>query len=283
MRSLCLVAVCLMQLFALTMGMLASSGTSRLSAQTLSFGTASVKANRSGEDSMSLGREGSRYVAVNVPLRFLILNALNIGFQSSRLFGGPEWIQSERFDVVAAVPEGAQSADISRMLRTLLEQRFHLVVRAERRELPIYELRLARADGKLGPRLAPSTLDCAALLAGRGNAAPLPPQPDGRPTCRVSAFGQHFRGGGSSIAMLAGVLRQQVLRPVEDRTGLTGLFDFDLDDFSPEGRDLGAPSAAGGPPSIFTALQEQLGLKLESTRAPVEVFVIDKVERPTED
>ena len=240
-----------------------------------------MKANRSGEDGMSVGRRGNRYTAVNAPLKFLILSGLNIGFESSRLVGGPDWIDKERFDIAAALPEGAQPADVPRMLRTLLEQRFHLVVHAETKELPIYELRLARTDRRLGPRLSPSTLDCAALLAGRGG-APLPPQADGRPTCRVSTNGQSFRAGGTSIAALATVLPQQVGRPVKDRTGLTGLFDIDLE-FSAEGRNVGATPAADGPPSIFTALQEQLGLKLESARGPIDVFVIDKVERPTED
>ena len=168
------------------------------------------------------------------------------------------------------------------MLRTLLEQRFHLLVHTEMREVPIYTLRLARTDGNLGPRLTRSTLDCAALLAGRDGAAPLPPQADGRPTCRVSSSGRSFRGGGSSIGVLAAILPQQVGRPVEDRTGLSGLFDFDLE-FSAEGRDLDAIPVGGDTPSIFTALQEQLGLRLESARAPLDVFVIDRVERPTDD
>ena len=282
MGPLCLAARCFPHLLAVTVAMLTTPGTSRLAAQTVSFETASVKANRSGEAGMSAGRRGSRYTAVNTPLKFLILSALNIGFESSRVIGGPEWIESERFDIAAAVPEGARPADIPRMIRTLLEQRFHLAVHAETRETPIYALRLARTDGKLGPRLTPSALDCAALLAGRGAGAPLPPQADGRPTCRVSTSGRSFQAGGSSIAVLAAILPQHVGRSVEDRTGLIGLFDFDLE-FSPEGRDIGATPVVGDPPSIFTALQEQLGLKLESTRAPVEVFVIDKVERPTED
>jgi uncharacterized protein (TIGR03435 family) len=98
----------------------------------------------------------------------------------------------------------------------------------------------------------------------------------------VSTSGRTFRGGGSSIGVLASILPQQVGRPVHDRTGLTGLFDFDLE-FSAEGRDLAATAAGGDTPSIFTALQEQLGLRLESARAPLEVFVIDRVERPTDD
>jgi len=186
-----------------------------------------VKANRSGDNGMSAGRRGSRYTAVNAPLKFLIFSGLDIDFESSRLIDGPEWIENERFDIVAAVPEGARPADLPRMIRTLLEQRFQLVVHAETREIPIYALGLARTDGKLGARLTPSRLDCTMLLAGRGTGAPLPPQADGRPTCRVSTSGRSFRGGGSSIAVLAAILPQQVGRPVEDRTGLTGLFDFD--------------------------------------------------------
>ena len=273
-------AVCLVSLPLVTL--LTFPGASRLAAQTVSFETASVKANRSGVDDVSAGRRGSRYTAVNAPLKFLIFNALNISFESSRLIGGPEWIENERFDIVAAIPEGALPADLPRMIRTLLEQRFQLVVHAETRELPIYALRLARPDGKLGPRLTRSTLDCAALLAGRGSAAPLPPQADGRPTCRLSTSGRSFRGGGSSLAALASILPLQVGRTVHDHTGLTGLFDFDLE-FSAEARDPAANAAGGDTPSIFTALQEQLGLRLESARAPLDVFVIERVERPTDD
>jgi uncharacterized protein (TIGR03435 family) len=255
---------------------------SRVAAQTVAFETASVKANRSGVDDISAGRRGNRYTAVNAPLKFLIFSALNISFESSRLIGGPEWIENERFDIVAAIPEDALPADLPRMIRTLLERRFQLVVHAETRELPIYALRLARTDGTFGPRLKRSALDCAALLAGRGGAAPLPAQADGRPTCRVSTSGQSVRAGGSSIAVLASILPTQVGRTVQDRTGLTGLFDFDLE-FSAEGRGLTATAVGGDTPSIFTALQEQLGLRLESARAPLEVFVIDRVERPTDD
>ncbi len=262
-------AVCLLSLPLVTL--VTAHGTSRLAAQPVSFETASVKANRSGVDDMSAGRRGSRYTAVNAPLKFLIVSALGISFESSRLIGGPDWIEKDRFDIVAAIPAGAQSADLPRMLRTLLEQRFHLLVHTEMREVPIYALRLARTDGNLGPRLTRSPLDCAALLAGRDGAAPLPPQADGRPTCRVSASGRSFRGGGSSIGVLAAILPQQVGRPVEDRTGLSGLFDYDLE-FSAEGRDLGAIPVGGDTPSIFTALQEQLGLRLESARAPLDVL-----------
>ena len=87
-----------------------SPGTSRLAAQTVSFETASVKTNRSGVDDMSAGRRGSRYTAVNAPLKFLIFSALNISFESSRLIGGPDWIEKERFDVLAAIPVGARPA-----------------------------------------------------------------------------------------------------------------------------------------------------------------------------
>jgi uncharacterized protein (TIGR03435 family) len=263
------------------MVILTVTGTVGVAAQAVSFESASVKPNRSGDAGMSTGRTGSRYIASNAPLKFLILSALDISFESSRLIGGPEWLKNERFDIAAVLPEGARPADIPRMLRTLLEQRFHLVVHAETRQRPIYALRLARTDGKLGPRLMPSKQDCASLLAGRETGARLPPQADGRPTCRISTSGGSFRGGGSSLAMLATTLPQQFDRPVENRTGLTGLFDFDLD-LSTEARNLAAAPVTGNAPSHFTALQEQLGLKLESTQAPIEVFIIEGVARPTE-
>src|SRR5689334_7131736 len=98
----------LVQLGVIAGTLLTSPGTSRPEAQALSFEAASVKANRSGEDRMSTGRSGSRYTALNAPLKFLILSALDISFEPARLIGGPEWIENERFDIAAAVPDGAR-------------------------------------------------------------------------------------------------------------------------------------------------------------------------------
>jgi uncharacterized protein (TIGR03435 family) len=181
------------------------------------------------------------------------------------------------------------------MLRTLLVERFKLAVHHETRELPVYALVFARSDGKLGSQLHPASVDCEALRAtGRDRGAPPPfPQPGERPTCGMRLGPGQMAGGGYPLSQLATTLSSFVQRVVVDRTGLAGNFDFDLtwspDQFQGGGplgplpgseRPVGSDSSA---PSIFTALEEQLGLKLASQKGPVDVLVIDRVERPTED
>jgi uncharacterized protein (TIGR03435 family) len=184
----------------------------------------------------------------------------------------------------------------------VLVDRFKLAVHNESRELPIYELVKARSDGKLGPQLHPATVDCAALAAARGRGAPPPGGPGpggpgfgpgGRPVCGMMVGPANLAAGGQSMAQFAALLSGRVQRVVIDRTGLTGNFDFDLTwtpDQMPQGQP--GPPPPGAPPlppidpngpSIFTAVQEQLGLKLESTKGPVDVVVIDRAEQPTED
>ncbi|MGE0447733.1 MAG: TIGR03435 family protein, partial [Vicinamibacterales bacterium] len=165
----------------------------------------------------------------------------------------------------------------------------------------------AREDGRLGPGLVPSTVDCAAMMraarpAGGPPGAPppagplpfAPPKPGERPTCGVMMGPGRLSAGGWPIGNVLGVIEGQAGRIVIDRTGLTGNFDLDLTwtpDFManlPAGA-AGAPTTIFGQaidpngPSLATAIQEQLGLKLEATKAPVEVLVIDSVSRPTPD
>ena len=230
-------------------------------AQVPTFDTASVKPNRSSDTRLSISTRGGIYTAVNAPLRTLILIAYELGFEPFRLVGGPDWISSERFDVLGTLPAGSTSRQIGPMLRALLADRFKLAVHTETRDLPAYALVLARNDGRLGPQLRRSTADCVATP----------------PACRTSV-GSDIRATGQALTALAGTLPQFVSRRVFDRTGLSGLFDFELR-FS----DTDPAVAGGDLPSIFTALQEQLGLKLEPTRGPAEVIVIDRIARPTED
>lgn len=268
--------------------------------ENLSFEAASVKPNKSGSGQVSIGiQPGGRFNAVNVPLRLLIRNAYQL--QDFQLVGGPGWMTSDRFDIVAKAdpaslpplpaPPGT-AGPFQIMLRNLMADRFKLKVHKETREMPVYALQLARPDGKLGPQLRPATVDCAALAGrGRGGPPPAPPAPGERPACGMRIGPGVMSGGGFPLSQLATALSQFVQRVVIDRTGLTGNFDLDLawtPDQIPQAPPGGAP--AGAPPSapldgpsIFTALQEQLGLKLESVRGPVEVLVIDSVEQPTED
>jgi uncharacterized protein (TIGR03435 family) len=265
------------------------------------FEVASIKANTSGERRVGIGiQPGGRFTATNVPLRVLIRNAYQV--QDTQLVGGPDWIDSARFDIAAKAegdvpptPPGGPPGPMQLMLRTLLVERFKLAVHHETRELPVYALVFARSDGKLGPQLHPASVDCEALRAtGRDRGAPPPfPQPGERPTCGMRLGPGQMAGGGYPLSQLATTLSSFVQRVVVDRTGLAGNFDFDLtwspDQFQGGGplgplpgseRPVGSDSSA---PSIFTALEEQLGLKLASQKGPVDVLVIDRVERPTED
>jgi uncharacterized protein (TIGR03435 family) len=182
------------------------------------------------------------------------------------------------------------------MLRALLGERFKLVTHSDTREMPIYSLAVARSDGRLGPKLSVTTVDCEAMSRGRRGAPPPPPPPApgqvGEPIeCGFMIGPGVMNAGGMPMTELARALSQFTGRVVLDKTGLKERYSFQLL-YAPEGRGLGPAPGPGGPeppavdpntPSLFTALQEQLGLKLESERGPVDVVVIDRVEQPTED
>ena len=161
------------------------------------------------------------------------------------------------------------------MLRSLLEDRFRLSAHRETRDLPIYALVLARADGRLGPRLRPTTSDyCKKRLEAAGKAGNTP-EPPGGELCGMRPLGSdELAAGALPMNEFTRFLNLQAGRIVVDRTGLTGVWDFDLK-WSPPN----APNPDPDRPSIFTALQEQLGLRLDATTGPVEVLVIDRVER----
>jgi len=244
-------------------------------AQTASFEVASIKLNTSGLASSRTSSRDNGFVATNTTVKFLIISAFNL--KDFQLSGGPTWVASDRYDVNARVREGAKYT--REMLRTLLEERFKLVTHRESRDDAIYSLVVAHADGRLGPRLKPTaTLDC---TPGRG-ANPGGPLTSpcsfnssiGDVTGKMSAVGQ----GLEALAALLGNFG--LGRLVVDRTGLTGRYDFELQ----WSYDALRPNAdAAGEPGLFTALQEQLGLKLETARGPVEFVVIDSIERPRPD
>ena len=171
------------------------------------------------------------------------------------------------------------------MVRALLADRFKLVVHTETREVPIYALVMARSDGRPGPQLRPAAVDCTAAR-GRGSPPPAPTPPGGRPACGMRTVPGRMMAGGYELPDVARNLSNFAGRMVVDKTGLTGTFDLDLawtPDQIPQGPlPPGAPPIDPNGPSIFTALQEQLGLKLDSNRGPVEVLAIH-AERPTED
>jgi uncharacterized protein (TIGR03435 family) len=259
-----------------------------LHAQTgsLRFEAASVKRNISNGPSF-MTVSGDRFTATNFPVKIFIRNAFRL--QPTQLIGGPDWLDDEHYDIVAKSPVRLTGEAVREMQQTLLLERFNLVTHMETRELPIYTLVLARGDGKLGPRMSlTSSRDC---LPGRAVPAPSDPQ---RPKCNwFSSTGSDgvtkFFSGGITMATFAEALSLRLDRKVVDRTGLTGYYDFDLSftpDFGPPAGDLPPGVVAAPNPdlgSVYTVLQEQLGLKLESARGSVDVRVIDKVDRPTPD
>jgi len=260
-----------------------------------SFEVASVKRNTSGDSRAPMRTQpGGRFVATNVLLKFLIAAAFGMpdppSLIDARILGGPEWIGSERYDINAKAniefrpsPDGP-ARELLLMIRSLLEERFKLKAHRETRELPIYELVLARADRRLGPEMRKPATDCdAAIAAG----IPPPRQPGEPPPCGLMAGPARTIAGGATMQQLAANLTVRLERLVFDKTGLTGRFAFTLA-FTPDRMPTEAPPPGIPPidpngPSLVTALQEQLGLKLEPARGPVDVLVIDRVEHPAAD
>jgi len=251
-----------------------------------SFEVASIRKNVSLSDSASVrGQPGGRLTVTNNTLRNIIRNAYNV--QNFQIVGGPEWINNDRWDIVAKAADDAQPQQMLLMLQSLLADRFKLVIRREMRDTSVYALVLARSDGRLGPGLRPSSVDCAALVAAaRGRGEPLRNTINGRPACGTRSTRGSIVTTAVAMADFARNLSPQTGRAVVDRTGLSGTFDIDLmwtPDQAPPGVDGPAPPASGDGVSLFAAIQEQLGLKLDAQRAPVDTLVIDSAERPVED
>jgi len=199
--------------------------------------------------------------------------------------GGPGWTKSERYTISAKAETGVgQDAMRGPMLRALLEDRFQLKVRREAREVPVYALTVAKGGVKLKPH-------------EEGSCVKLDPTMQGLPTKPFCGSAKSIRNGGSVTVQFREVSFEdfarnlgvnagpQLLdRPVIDKTGITGTYDIDLQ-FAPDSSTPGYQKDAVQDPSgqsIFTAVREQLGLKLEAAKGPVEYLVIDRVERPTE-
>lgn len=239
---------------------------------------------------------GGRVAATNVPLGMLLYVAF--GVSQDGIVGAPAWSETQGFDFQALGrwTERPSIEDQRTMLRTFLAERFGLRHHTEMRAAAVYVLVLARSDRKLGPRLQIANGDCAARAAAK-EAMPPPrfPEPGQRPGCgqtsRNSNGVRQLRLGSVPMRTLLSAIRAQaVFGRVTDRTGLNGLFDIEID-YVPEERlevAAGRNGAAGGNsesraagPSLVEALRDQLGLRLERRREPVEVFVIDRVAMPT--
>jgi bla regulator protein blaR1 len=279
------------------------------------FEVASVKPSNPNPDpsnplnmiALMLPQPGGRFTATNTPLRMLIMAAYELK-QDAQLAGGPQDLLAAKYDITARAAGTATLGmkELPQLLRSLLADRFKLKTHTESRDLPLYDLVLARTDGRLGPDLRPSKSDCSksdelaaeqgAALA-KGDVASFIGKP--RP-CTVATdtsggpLNLMMRGDGQEMKQIVEILTQLTGRMVRDKTGLAGRYDFDmkmdLQMVLALAQRMGAniPAAAANLPqsdgsSLTTALNEQLGLKLDSTRGPVDVVVIDSVEAPTPD
>jgi len=226
------------------------------------FEVASIKRNAAGVGAGG-GLAGDRYRANNQNALALIMGA----FSNDRILNAPDWATDERFDLVAKAPHEIASAQLAPMLLNLLRERFAFEGHRETRNIPVYRLTIVR-DGTLGPRLRRSTVDCAEDVPAQQGAAR-------RVTCGGGSSPGKLTFVGLTINTLARVLAAPAGRPVLNETGLTGRFDADLE----WSNTLGATDFA----SVFTAVQEQLGLRLVPSTAPMEVVVVDHIERPSPD
>lgn len=257
------------------------------------FAVASIKANPSREPlsmevPMGVGyRPGGRLVAGNAPLTMLIQRAY--GVQSYQIVGGPSWAATEGFDIEAKPESPVDQKQMWLMLQTLLADRFKLTIHRETRDLPVYDLQ----EAKGGPKLpATQPLACSEVLT----TMPQPGQPRPAPPCGPGLVkaGTGLDMDGISVSMPAFAKQLSLIlgREVIDKTGFTGRFalhlQFALDSTlaglpNPSSPEPSAPPAeTAARPSIRAALQEQLGLKLTPSKGPVEVLVIDHVEKPVD-
>ena len=271
---------------------------SHIAAQNLAFEVASIKRNTTG---FVIGGPPpvvrGRITMNNVPVLTLVARAYAKVSLPIEITGLPAWAQSDRFDVAIQADPAATPEQLEQMWRSLLVDRMKLAAHYETRDRRGYDLVLARTDGKLGPELKPSTLDCPAadpsqppprpspalLSAARPGSAITPDvERELMSICRLSmnVGNTTYAGGADILAIIRALQLSGTIRePIEDKTGLTGLYAFKLT-FA-HGAPGGAPTADDAP-SAFTAVQEQLGLRLEPATQHAQVIVVDHIEPPTE-
>jgi uncharacterized protein (TIGR03435 family) len=232
-----------------------------------SFEVATIKPSKPDAQGRGFRVQGRRFSTLNTSLDNLITFAY--GIQSRQIIGEPAWAQSDKYDLEAQ-PDGEGQPNDKQwksMIQKLLADRFKLASHTEKKELSVYALVVAKG----GPKITKSQGD-----------------PNGLPALFFRGLGV-LPAANATMADFAGVMQSAVLdRPVVDQTGLTGRYDFmlkwtpDETQFGSLGMKVPPPSnAPDAPPDLFTAMQEQLGLKFESTKAPVDVLVIDHAEKPS--
>ena len=232
----------------------------------LQFDVASIKRKEGPIDGGSVRTlPGGRFEWISATVDGL----LEMAYPGTRgeILGAPDWIHSDHYDVIASAGRDATREEMGLMMRALLGERFKLRAHVERQEQPIYALVVERSDGRLGPQLKPFPHVCGA---------------SGAPACGMSAGATGVRATGVPVSRIADLLTVSAGRLLVDRTGLSGNYEFTLV-YKPA---VGRPRDPNGPPDerpdVFTALREQLGLKLEPDRGLIDVLVVDHIERPTE-
>lgn len=222
--------------------------------QTREFDVASIKLNSSGAPMWNMDFGHGKVTATNVPLKSLITGAYDV--RSFQLAGAPSWIGSVSYDITARSENGASDRETGEMLQRLLESRFALKVRREKRQHAIYAL----VELKGGNKMKPS----AAAEHGSGN---------------ISSNGNSITGTGVEVPYLASILSEVLEYPVTDQTGLKGRFDFNIRWELPAQNNSDTVDRTA---PVFTALEEQLGLKLKAGRGPMDMLVIEHLDRPSE-
>jgi uncharacterized protein (TIGR03435 family) len=277
------------------------------------FEVASVKVHPPPITMVGISNRGGRFIVTGFSLKMLV--GRGYGVPDLKIVGAPAWADSERYDIEAKAPGDTAPGPVQPMIQALLADRFQLKVHKETRDLPVYELTVPKNGSKMklsadqtppaplagrgpGPEAGPG-----GIPGARGPLGPSPGGPGGGPgpfdagprprgAMGFATNQGHFVFEGSAIPVsaLVNALQQRVDRPIVDKTGLNGLFDIRLE-WAPgaespplpftQNPDAPPPPPVEGP-SVFTAIQEQLGLKLESAKGPAEVIVIDSAQKPSE-
>jgi uncharacterized protein (TIGR03435 family) len=291
-----------------------SPATPSAAAVATTFEVASIKPSPPGDPSnplsmvpMAAPQPGGRFTAANMPLWAIISTAWEL--PDFRIVGGDKELMSAKYHITAkaAGTTTLGQKELQPLLKNLIIERFQLKFHVEPREMAHYDLVLARSDGSLGPELKPSKSDCSnaselnaqrAQAAARGDLAALVPKPGEFLPCTIApnvaggAANLSLHGDGQEIKVLVDLLSQFTGKHVRDKTGLTGLYDFDMKlDLQAlmglvQKMGMNVPTAAmpqTDGSSVMTVINEQLGLKLESARGPVDVLVVDSVQAPVAD
>lgn len=261
------------------------------------FEVATIKINKSGDTrtQFDLVPGSGRVAVINMQLRGVIQSAYRV--PADQLLNVPDWVTRTRVDIIAKADPAASVQQLQTMLQPLLVERLKLRFHRETRERDIYALVLAREDGALGPNLKRSATDCAVLGAAPRNTLQAP-APGAAPACGLIPSGPgRIVARGFGIGPLVAILNigSKVLgRQIIDQTGLTGGFDIDLT-YTPDALSAAALANRQGPPppqaglvdphgpTLFQALQDQLGLKVEARKQALEMMVVDSIEPPTEE